>query len=108
MYMTFYEYPTYSSIISEIKKNVNENIQCVHSYAYYSGKQKICTWVSAKITGMTKTCFPDAKQVKKCLKTVLCNECTNIQKDINESDKNFDSPPKNEPNFSSLFFMKDL
>ena len=42
MYIGFVEYPTYSGRISEIlEKNVNENIQCVHGYAYSSGKQKM-------------------------------------------------------------------
>ena len=34
----FDEYPHYSGINSENFENVNENIQCVHGYAYYSGK----------------------------------------------------------------------
>ena len=35
MYVDFYEYPTYSGKTYEIfEKNVNENIQCVHCYAY--------------------------------------------------------------------------
>ena len=37
-------------------------------------------------------------------KTVLCKECTYVQKDINESDENFDSTKYNEPTFSSSFF----
>ena len=45
-------------------KNVNENIQCVHGYAYSSSKQKMCTWVNEESWGMMKTCFPDAKQIK--------------------------------------------
>ena len=51
-----------------------------------------------------KTCFHDANQIKKCPKTVLCKECTYFQKDINESDENFDSTQDNEPTFSSSFF----
>ena len=43
-YIDFDEYPPYSGIISEtFENNVNENIQCVHGYAYSSGKQKMCT-----------------------------------------------------------------
>ena len=40
----------------------------------------------------------------KCPKTVLCKECTNVQKEIHESDENFDSTKDNEPTFSSSFF----
>ena len=44
MYIDFDEYPPYSGKNSEnFEKNVNENIQCVHGYAYSSGKQKMCT-----------------------------------------------------------------
>ena len=47
MYIDFDEYPRYSGRNSEIfDKKVNENIQCVHVYVYYSGKQKMCTWVN--------------------------------------------------------------
>ena len=31
---------------SDILKDVNENIQCVHGYAYSLGKQKMFTWVN--------------------------------------------------------------
>ena len=61
MYIDFDEYPTYSGRNSEIfQNNVNENIQCVHGYAYYSGKQKMSTWFKEEISGMMGTCFPDA------------------------------------------------
>ena len=47
MYIDFDEYPRFSGRNSEIfEKNVNENIQCVHGYAYYPGKQKMCTWIN--------------------------------------------------------------
>ena len=46
-------------------KNVNENIQCDHGYAYSPGK-KVCTWVNEEFWAMIKTCFPDAKQIKQC------------------------------------------
>ena len=55
---------------------------------------------------MTKTCFPDAKQIKKIPKTVLCKECTYVQKDINENDEKIDSTEDNEPTFSSSFFQE--
>ena len=50
--------------IMEFLKNVNENIQCVHGYAYYSGKQKMCTRVNDESWEMMKNCFPDAKPIK--------------------------------------------
>ena len=56
---------------------------------------------------MIKTCFPDAKQIIKKPKTVLCKECTYVQKDRNESEENFDSPPNNEPTFSSSYFYEE-
>ena len=62
-------YPRYSGRNSEsFEKHVNENIQCVHGYAYSSGKQKICTWVNEDSWGTMKTCFPDAKQIKNAQK----------------------------------------
>ena len=43
-YIDFDENPPYSGRNSKcFEKNVNENIQCVHGYAYYSDKQKMCT-----------------------------------------------------------------
>ena len=91
--------------ILKFLKNVNKNIQCVHGYAYSSGKQKLCTWVNEESWGMMKTCFPDAKQITKFPKNVLCKEYTYVQKDINESDEHFYSTEDNEPNFSSYFFQ---
>ena len=73
MYIDFDEYPCYSGRNSEIfEKNVNENIQCVHGYAYSSGKQKMCTWVNEEIWGIINNCVHDAKPIKKIPKTVLC------------------------------------
>ena len=54
--------------ILKFLKNVNENIQCVHGYAYYSGKQKMCTWVNEGSWGITKNCFTDAKPIKNVQK----------------------------------------
>ena len=51
-----------------------------------------------------KTCFPDAKQIKQCPKSTLCEECTYVQKVRNESEGNIDSPTDNEPNFSLSYF----
>ena len=51
--------------------------------------------------GYDEDMFPDANKIKRCPKTVLCKECTYVQKDINESDENFDSTQENEPTFSS-------
>ena len=52
---------------------------------------------------MMNTCFSDAKQIPKCPETVLCEECTYVQEDINESDDSFLYQPDNEPTFSSSF-----
>ena len=88
MYIDFDEYPCYSGINSNFfEMNVNENIQCVHGYAYHSGKQKICTWVNEDSWEMMKNCFPDAKPIKKIPWSVLCKECTYDQKDINGNDE---------------------
>ena len=66
MYIYFDEYPPYSGRISEIfEKNVNENIQCDHGYAYFSVKQKMCAWINEESWEMMKTCFPDANKIKK-------------------------------------------
>ena len=74
MYINFYEYPTYSGRISKnFEKNVNENIQCVHGYAYSLSKQKMCTWVHEKSWEMMKTCFPYAKKIRKCPKLFYAN-----------------------------------
>ena len=65
MYIDFDEYPPYSGRNEKIaENNVNENVQCVHGYAYSSGKQKMCTWVNKESWGTMKTCFPDARQIK--------------------------------------------
>ena len=65
MYIDYDEYPCYSGRNSEMfEKIVNENIQCVQGYAYYSDKQKMCTWANENSWGMMKTCFPDAKLIK--------------------------------------------
>ena len=72
------------------------NIQCVHGYAYSSGNQKICTWVNEESWGIIKTCFPNAKQIKKS-KNCYMQIMYIFKKDINGSDENFDSPLDNEP-----------
>ena len=42
MYIDFDEYPRYSGRNSGIfEKNINENIQCEHGYAYSSGKHNM-------------------------------------------------------------------
>ena len=53
-------------------KNVNENIKCVHGHAFYSVKQKMCTWDNEESWVMMKTYFPDAKQ-KKAQKLFYAN-----------------------------------
>ena len=66
MYIHFDEYLPYISRFSECfgEINVNENVQCVHGYAYSSGKHNIYTWVNEGKWVMMKTCFHDAKQIK--------------------------------------------
>ena len=63
MYIDFDEYPCYYGRNSkQFEKDVNENIQCVHGYAYSPGKQKMCTWFNEESWGSMKTCFPDQSQ----------------------------------------------
>ena len=65
----FDEYPPYSGRISEFFEiYINENIKCVHGYEYSSGRQKICTFTNEECWRIMKTCFPDAKQIKKIQK----------------------------------------
>ena len=62
MYIDFDEYPPYSGRIYDFFDFFNENMKCIHGYAYYSGKHKICKWVNEERWGMMKTFFPYAKQ----------------------------------------------
>ena len=55
---------------------------------------------------MIKTCFPDAKQIISCPKSTLCEECTYVQEEKDESEGNIDSLPDNEPTFSSSYFLE--
>ena len=49
MYIYFDEYPSYSGTISEIiETKVNANTQCDHGCAYFSSKEKICTWINGE------------------------------------------------------------
>ena len=57
---------------------------------------------------MMKNYFPDAKQIKKCPKTVLCKECTYVQKDINGKDEKIDPPEDIEICFSLHISLKNL
>ena len=50
---------------------------------------------------MTKNCFTDAKLTKKFPKSVLCKECTYVQKDINGKDEKIDPPEDIEQTFFS-------
>ena len=67
----------------------------------------MCTWVNEDSWGMMKTCFPGTKQIKKCQKTVLCEECTYVQKDINKNDEKIDSTKDIEPTFLSSYFLEN-
>ena len=90
-------------------KNVNENIQCDHGYVYPSGKQRMCTWVNEDSWVMMNNCFPDAKLIKKCPKTVLCKECKYVQKYINGKYEKIDPPEDIEQTvFSSYFIEKPV
>ena len=59
----------------------------------------MCAWVNEESWGMMKNFFPDAEPIKKSPKTLLCKECTYVQKDINENDEKIDSTKDNEPTF---------
>ena len=84
------------------EKYMNENIKCVHVYAYSSGKDKMCTWVFEETWGMMKICFIDAKKIKKFQKLLYANN-VDMFKNIYESNKFFVYQPDNEPNLSSSF-----
>ena len=53
---------------------------------------------------MTNNCFPDAKQIKKCPKTVLCEEFIYVQKGINGKYEKIDPPEDIEQTFSHHIF----
>ena len=53
-----------------------------------------------------KKCIPDATTIYMCLITVSCNECSYVQKHINENDDKIDPPADSDENFSSSYFMK--
>ena len=89
MFIDFYEYPHYSGRESTIlEKRVNEDIKCEDGYSYYEGQRAICKWVNEDTWERMKNCFPDAIQIYMCPITVLCKECTYVQKHINENDEN--------------------
>ena len=47
MYIDFYEYPPYSSAISEIlEANINAHIQCDNSYPHSSIKYNMLTYIN--------------------------------------------------------------
>ena len=54
-----------------------------------------------------KNCFPDLNSIKKCPKTVLCKECTYVQKDINVNDEKIDSTEDIEHTFFSSCFLEN-
>ena len=56
---------------------------------------------------MMKNCFPGANQIKKCPKTVLCKECTYVQKYINVKDEKIDPPEDIEQTFSRHISLKN-
>ena len=54
-----------------------------------------------------KNCYPGANLIKKCPKTVLCKECTYVQKDKNGKDDKIDSPEDTEYTFFSSYFIQN-
>ena len=100
-YIDFDEYPSYCGRNSEIFEEMLMKLFGVSMVIHIlQENRKVSHGVHEESCGMTKTCFPDAKQ-KKSQKNVLCKECTYVQKYINENDENFDSAEDNEPTFSS-------
>ena len=57
---------------------------------------------------MMKTYFPEANQINQCPKSTLCKECTYVQEEKDEIERNTDSPLDNEPTFSSSYFLEHL
>ena len=55
---------------------------------------------------MMKNCFPGANQIKKCSKTVLCKECTYVQKYKNGKYEKIDPPEDIEQTFFSSYFIE--
>ena len=70
-------------------------------------EKKLCTWVDEESWVIMKTCFPDAKQIKQRPKSTLCQECTYVLKERNESEADTDYPPDNEPTFSPSYLLKN-
>ena len=106
MFIDFDEYPQYSgreSIMFE--KCVNESIKCEHGYAYSAGQRPICKWVNEDTWEIMKKCFPDATKLYMCPKTVSCNKCTYVQKNIN--DDIFYPLADSGKTFSSSYFLKE-
>ena len=66
----------------------------------------MCTWVKEDSWEMMKNFFPDAKPIKKCPKTVLCKECTYVQKYIIRNDEKIDSTEDIEHDFFSSYFVE--
>ena len=82
MNINFDEYRRYSDRTSVIfKGSITESNQCDNGHDCSSGKNILCTWVNKEIWEMTKTCFPDAKQINKCPESTLCKECTYVQEE---------------------------
>ena len=41
--------------------------------------KQMCTWITKESWEITKTCFPDSKQINQYPKSTLCKECTYVQ-----------------------------
>ena len=68
----------------------------------------MCTWVNENSWEMMKKIFPDAKPIKKCPKTVLCKECTCVQKYINGIDEKIDPTEDIVQFFSRYTLLRNL
>ena len=107
MYIDFDKYPRYSGRISANFEKKSMKIFNLIMVMPILQAKKLCKWVNEEIWEKMKTCFPEAKQIKQCPKSSLCNECTYVQKEINESEGNTDSVPNNKPTFSSSYFHEN-
>ena len=68
----------------------------------------MCTGVNNDSWEMMKTCFLDANHINKCPKSTLWKEWKYAQKEKDEREGNINSPPDNEPTFSSSYFLITL
>ena len=93
MYIGLDEYPPYSGAISDIfETNINAHIQCDHGFFNSTIKSKMLAWINKETWEMTKNYFPDAKQLNKYPKTIVCKKYTFVQNYITQSNDIFIYP----------------